>query len=177
MIRPADANEVKMAWVAALKYLGPTAIVLSRQDLPLCNGTAKPYAEGLGRGAYIIKDAQKPLNLTLIATGSEVSLALAVAAVLESKNYAVRVLSMPCWQLFDDQPEIYKESILGKESGERISIEAALSIGWHKYVLNGKTISLDTFGKSGLPNDLAQEFSFVIEKIVEKIRTCINKGS
>jgi transketolase len=169
VIRPADANEVKMAWLAALKYAGPTAIVLSRQELPLCSGTARSYAEGVGRGAYIIRDSKKPLTFTLIATGSEVALAIKVARELESRNYAVRVISMPCWQLFDKQPITYQESIFSKESGMRISIEAASNMGWHKYVLTGKTISLDTFGKSALPKDLAQEFGFTVEQIVEKI--------
>jgi transketolase len=169
VIRPADANEVKMAWLAALKYSGPTAIVLSRQELPLCSETNKPYAEGLGRGAYIVKDASYPLDFTLVATGSEVSLALAVAQILESKNYAVRVLSMPCWRLFDMQPEEYQETLLGKESGTRVSIEAASELGWHKYVLNGKTISLNSFGKSALPSDLAQVFGFTTDQIVAKI--------
>ncbi len=169
VIRPADANEVKMAWLAALKHFGPTAIILSRQDLPLCIGTDRPYFEGLGRGAYVVKDTKKQLDFTLVATGSEVSLALAVAQDLESKGYSVRVLSMPSWELFDMQPEEHKESILGKESGERISLEAATEIGWHKYILNGKTISLHAFGKSALPNDLAEEFGFTVEKVVKQI--------
>jgi transketolase len=169
VIRPADANEVKQAWLAALNYAGPTALVLSRQALPACAGTNQPFAEGMGRGAYILKDADKPLDFTLIATGSEVSLALSVAEALSSQEYAVRVISMPCWQLFDAQPETYKKSLLGNDSGKRISIEAAASLGWHKYILDGKAIAIDTFGKSALPKDLAQEFGFVVDSIIKEI--------
>lgn len=169
VIRPADVNEVKMAWLAALKYEGPTAIVLSRQELPICSGTDKSYKDGVGRGCYVVKDAEQPLDFTLMATGSELSLALAAAQVLEAKGYCVRVLSMPSWKLFDAQPEEYKEKVLGENSGERISIEAAVDIGWHKYVLSGKTISVNRFGKSAMPDDLAKEFGFTLNQVVETI--------
>lgn len=169
VIRPADANEVKHAWLAALNYRGPTALVLSRQELASCKGTDRPYSEGMARGAYILKEANKPLDYTLIATGSEVFLALCVAEKLSSQGYAVRVISMPCWQLLDAQPTAYKTSLLGHDSGERISIEAGSSLGWHKYILNGKAIAIDTYGKSALPKDLAEEFGFVMDKIAKKI--------
>lgn len=170
VIRPADANEIKMAWLAALKYSGPTAIILSKQQLPLCQGTAKSYADGLGLGAYIVKqNKEKKADFTLIATGSEVSLALKVSEALEHKGFAVSVISMPCWEIFENQPDAYKSSILGKDTGLRVSIEAASELGWHKYVLTGKTISIKSFGKSGLSVDLAKEFGFTVEKIMEKI--------
>lgn len=169
VIRPADSNEVKMAWLAALKYPGPTALILSRQSLSLCNGTEKSYEKGLGRGAYIIKEGQENLDFTLIATGSEVYLALEVATILESKKYHVQVISMPSWELFENQSVEYKASLFNDRSGERISIEAASEHGWHKYVLHGRTISIQTFGKSALPIDLAKEFGFTIKQIVNKI--------
>lgn len=168
VIRPADANEVKMAWVAALKRKGPTAIVLSKQDLPLCEGTNLPYNEGLGKGAYVIRNAKQPVDFTLIATGSELCLALSVASILQSKKYNVKVVSMPCWELFEEQTESYKNAIISSE-GERISIEAGIVGGWHKYVRNGRTISIDTFGKSGLPEEIRVEFGFTEEIIVKEI--------
>lgn len=176
VIRPADVYEVKMAWLAALRYKGPTAIILSRQDLFPCLGTNKSYEEGVSKGAYIIKTSFHP-DFTLIATGSEVSLALAVASSLESKGFYVRVLSMPSWQLFDKQSDEYKSSILGENSGLRISIEAASEIGWHKYVLNGMTISLHNFGQSALAKDLAKVFGFTAENITKKILSFKSQGS
>ena len=176
VLRPADANEVKMAWIAALRYAGPTAIILSRQELSSCIGTDRPYEEGVGRGAYVIKDDARSLDFTLISTGSEVFLTLAVAEDLELKGYSVRVVSMPSWTLFETQSKEYKESILKKDSGERISIEASSELGWHKYVQSGRTISMQTFGKSALPNDLAKEFGFTVDQIVETI-LIKNQGS
>lgn len=168
VIRPADANEVKMAWLAALKYNGPTALILSRQALPGCVGTQRSYAEGMGRGAYIIKkESFGAPDFTLIATGSEVFLALEVALVLEKLHLTARVVSMPCWELFDEQPETYRKEVLG--TGKKVSIEAASEIGWHKYVLDGDVISVPTFGKSSLPEDLAQEFGFTVDAIVKRI--------
>ncbi len=171
VIRPADANEVEMAWLAALKYPGPTALVLSRQDLPLCSGTNQPFEEGVGRGAYIVKECSKKPDVTLIGTGSEVYLVLLVAKILEEEGYSVRVVSMPSWDLFEKQSEVYRASVLGEPSSLRVSIEAGSEMGWHKYILNGKTISLKTFGKSALPGDLREEFGFTVEKIVPLIRS------
>lgn len=170
VIRPADANEVRMAWIAALRHrhMGPTAIVLSRQDLPLCEGTDKRYEVGLGRGAYVIKDTKR-LDYTLIATGSEVSLALVVSKMLTHRGYGVRVVSMPSWELFDVQSEDYQTTVLGKPRIERISLEAGIETGWHKYVLTGKVIGLSTFGKSGRSEDLAKEFGFTPDQVVERI--------
>lgn len=169
VLRPADSNEIKMAWLAALKFQGPTAIILSRQDLPLCAGTDKAYKDGVGRGAYILKDSVANLDYTLVATGSEVSLALEVSSALQKQGLSVRVISMPSWELFDAQPEDYKNLLFGSDSGIRVSIEAACELGWHKYIQNGKVISMQTFGKSALPSELAKEFGFTVDAIVKKI--------
>ena len=112
-IRPADANEVKMGWLAALKYHGPTAFSLTRQNLPELEGTKVPYEEGVGRGAYILKKESGTADYLLVATGSEVSLALDVARELEKRDKSVRVVSMPCWELFEQQNEEYKRSVFG----------------------------------------------------------------
>nr|NGX37984.1 Transketolase [Chlamydiota bacterium] len=103
VIRPADANEVKMAWMAALRYRGPSAIILSRQNLPALDGANIPYEQGMGKGAYIIQKESGKADFCLIATGSEVSLALDVASALKKRDKSVRVVSMPCWEIFKDQ--------------------------------------------------------------------------
>lgn len=168
VIRPADSNEVKMAWLAALKYAGPTALIFSRQPLLECEGTNAMYADGVGRGAYVLKEG-KAADFTLIATGSEVSLALAVSQALEKHHFAARVISMPCWQLFDAQPQQYRDQVLGNVM--RVSIEAGSEMGWHKYVQNGKVVSVNSFGKSATAEDLTHEFGFTVKAIVSKLLT------
>lgn len=170
LIRPADANEVKMAWIAALRYEGPTAIILSRQNLPELSSTNVPYAEGVGRGAYIIKREKRQPDYTLLSTGSEVHLAMDVAAELEKLGKAVRVISMPCWQIFENQPEQYKKELLGGNLGRRVSIEAGVEQGWHKYIgIDGIAIAMEGYGASAPARDLAKEFGFTVESILDRI--------
>lgn len=169
-IRPADANEVKMAWIAALRYQGPTALSLTRQNLPNLSQTDVPYAGGMGRGAYIIKKETKKPDFTLVATGSEVSLALDVAAALEKLGKVSRVISMPCWEIFEQQSAEYKESLFGGDIGQRVSIEAGVDQGWHKYIgREGIAICMDRFGASAPYRDLIAEFGFNVESILERI--------
>lgn len=170
VIRPADANEVKMAWLAALRYHGPTALILSRQNLPLLKETNVPFAEGMGRGAYILKrEARKP-DYTLVATGSEVSLAMDVARELEKHDKSVRVISMPCWEIFEKQDAEYKDAVFGGELGQRVSIEAGVDQGWHKYIgRDGIAISIDGFGASAPAKALAEVYGFTVESILERI--------
>lgn len=170
VIRPADSNEVKMAWIAALRYHGPTALILSRQNLPDLAQTKVSYADGVGRGAYILKRESRKPDYTLAATGSEVHLALDVATELEKLGKAVRVISMPCWELFEQQPAEYKNSLFGGDLGRRVSIEAGVDLGWHKYIgRDGIAICMDTFGASAPARDLAPEFGFTVESILERI--------
>lgn len=170
VIRPADANEVKMAWLAALKYKGPTALLLSRQNLPDLTATKVPFAEGMGKGAYIVKHEKSNPDFTLLATGSEVSLAVAVAEELEKLGKAVRVISMPCWVIYEKQSQEYKESLLGGDIGQRVSIEAGVELGWHKYIgRDGIAICLERFGASAPAGALAKEFGFTVEDILERI--------
>jgi transketolase len=171
VIRPADNWEVKMAWVAALAYKGPTAILLSRQALPDIAATHKPYKEGMGRGAYIVRHEKKTPDYTLFATGSEVSLALDVATALEQQGKAVRVVSMPCWEIFEAQDVAYRDSVVGGNLGKRVSIEAGVSFGWHKWIgMDGIAISIETFGESAPQADLAAEFGFTADAILNKLR-------
>jgi transketolase len=170
VIRPADANEVKMAWIAALRYRGPTAFALSRQNLPEIPGTNVPYDQGMGKGAYIIKKETKKPQFTLMATGSEVSLAMDVATALEKQGKSVRVVSMPCWEIFESQSAEYKTSVLGGDIGKRVSIEAATPFGWHKYIgLDGIAIGMETFGESAPIGDLAIEFGFTVDSILDRL--------
>lgn len=171
VIRPADANEVKMTWVAALRYKGPTALILSRQNLQELKETDVPYAEGVGRGAYILKKEKNPkVDYMLVATGSEVSLAMDVAAELEKLGKSVRVVSMPCWELFETQGVDYKNSIFGGNLGKRVSIEAGVDQGWHKYIgSDGIAICMDRFGASAPYRELAKEFGFSVVSILERI--------
>ncbi|MDE3055921.1 MAG: transketolase [Verrucomicrobiota bacterium] len=170
LIRPADSNEVKRAWLAALHYEGPTAIVLSRQSLPLLSGTERSYKEGVGRGAYILKKEKNPLRFTLFSSGSEVSLALEVAERLEAMGKGVRVISMPCSELFDRQDSSYRNEIVGGDLGVRVAIEAAVELGWHKYIgTEGVAICMEGFGLSAPAADLAQEFGFQADAIIERL--------
>src|SRR3990167_5202724 len=170
LIRPADANEVKMAWLAALHYEGPTAIILSRQALPTLPATKRPFKEGMGRGGYIVKKEKKGPDFTLFSTGSELSLALDVAERLEGMGKGVRVISMPCWTLFDQQDEAYRQSVASGNLGIKVSIEAGVDLGWHKYIgQDGIAICMEGFGLSAPAADLAQEFGFTVDAIVERL--------
>ena len=170
LIRPADNWEVKMGWIAALRYRGPTILVLSRQALPQLDACNVPYEEGMGKGAYIVRKEQSKPDFTLIATGSEVSLALDVAMALEKVDKEVRVISMPCWQIFELQDDEYKNQIIGGDLGVRVSIEAAVSFGWSKWIgSEGISISIESFGESAPMGDLAAEFGFTVDAILNRL--------
>ncbi len=170
VIRPADNAEVKMAWLAALKYKGPTALVLSRQALPDVPGTHVSYADGMARGAYIVKKEKKQPDFTFFATGSEVSLAMDVATALETRGKSVRVVSMPCWELFWQQDEAYRDAVVGGDLGQRVSIEAGVSFGWHQWIGHeGIAISIETFGESAPQADLAADFGFTVDAVLHKL--------
>lgn len=170
LIRPADNWEVKMGWMAALRYRGPTILALSRQALPQLDVCNVSYEEGMSKGAYIIKKEQGKPDFTLIATGSEVSLALDVANSLEKVGKKVRVISMPCWQIFEIQEEEYKKKIIGGDLGVRVSIEAGVSFGWSKWIgSEGISISIESFGESAPISDLAAEFGFTVDAILNRL--------
>ncbi len=172
VIRPADSWEVKMAWIAALRYRGPTAIVLCRQNLPEIPTCNVPYDEGMGKGAYIVKKESGKVDFALMATGSEVSLAMDVAAALEKIGKHARVISMPCWELFEQQSDDYIRSIVGGDLGRRVSIEAGVSFGWSKWIgPEGIAICMDTFGESAPISDLAAEYGFTVDSILDRLLT------
>ena len=170
VIRPGDSWEVKMAWIAALRRRGPSAIVLSRQALPELEETNIPYHEGMGRGAYILKRESSPPDFTLMATGSELSLAVDVARALEKHGKSVRVISMPCWELFEEQDLAYRNSVMGGDLGRRVSIEAGASFGWHKWIgSDGIAIAIDRFGESAPAGSLKGEFGFTVDAILSRL--------
>ena len=171
VIRPADANEVKMAYLAALKNKkGPTAIILSRQSLPTLNETDVSYSDGMERGAYIVKKEKEKPDFTLFATGSELTLALEVSQNLEKLGKNVRVVSCPCFELFEKQPKEYKDKIIYGDIGKRVSIEAAADFGWHKYIgLDGIAIAIEGFGKSAPMDKLKEEYGFTVDSILERL--------
>jgi transketolase len=167
VIRPADANETVAAWRAAMEYReGPVGLVLTRQKLPVLDRSG---ARGdLSRGGYVLADAGggKP-RLVLIATGSEVSLAVAAREKLEADGIPTRVVSMPCWEFFDRQPRDYRESILPPQLGARLSIEAGVTLGWQKYVGDrGGSIGLDRYGASAPGEVVMRELGFTVERVV-----------
>jgi len=170
VIRPSGAHEVKMAWIAALRYHGPTCIILSRQNIHQVPQTEVSYKEGLGRGGYIVKRESGPSFYTLIATGSELPLAMEVSAELEKHDKPTRVVSMPCTHLFDQQPQSYRESVLGGDCIKRVSIEAAIDLCWYKYIgSDGIAISMESFGASAPASALAREFGFTVDAILERL--------
>ncbi len=162
VIRPADANEVEAAYELAFESPSrPTAILLSRQKLDYLEGTTRKSKQG----AYVVKDTENA-TCTVVATGSEVALALSVANILEDKGKRIRVVSMPSMNLFDEQSKEYRDAVLPKEV-PTVSIEAASTFGWGKYA--DLTIGIDAFGYSGKGPDVLAKFDFVPEKIAEKI--------
>jgi len=178
VIRPADANEVASAWEEIMRRKMPSGLVLSRQDLTVFEQTKKRQ-EGFSRGAYILADsfiAEKP-DVILIATGSEVQIAMKCHEELNSADIGIRVVSMPCTLWFDEQEVEYKEKILPSECRKRIVIEAASSFGWGKYVgLEGDYICADNFGESGDGNLLLEKFGFSVENCKIKVTQLLEKS-
>ncbi|MGD8950115.1 MAG: transketolase [Desulfobacterales bacterium] len=171
VVRPCDANETVEAWKAALKSIGgPVALVLTRQNLPVLDRTVYRPAAGLQKGAYVLHDPQdsRP-DLLLMASGSEVHIALAAAAALSGMGIAVRVVSMPCWELFDEQPEGYRRLALPPEVTARLAIEAGSPQGWHRYVgSRGIVIGLTHFGASAPYEVLYEKFGLTADHVVEE---------
>ncbi|MDI4645947.1 transketolase [Cohnella hashimotonis] len=167
VIRPSDANETANAWAYALtQQEGPVALILSRQNLPTYEQT-KANREQVAKGAYVLTETNAQPDLILIATGSEVSLAVNAKAELEKDDVSVRVVAMPSRELFDRQPDAYKQSVLPDAVTKRLSIEAGISLGWDRYVgKDGKVLSIDTFGASGAGGAVMEYFGFSTSNVV-----------
>ncbi|MBO9607262.1 MAG: transketolase [Paenibacillaceae bacterium] len=168
VIRPTDANETASAWAYALeKKEGPVALVLSRQNLPIYEATKANKAD-VSKGAYVLAETNDKPDVVLIGTGSEVSLAMNAKAELEKEHISVRVVAMPCRELFDRQPESYKASILPDSVSKRITIEAGISLGWERYAgKDGKVLAIDTFGVSGPGGEAMEYFGFSVKNVVQ----------
>jgi transketolase len=174
VIRPADAKETVGAWRALLEHRdGPVALLLSRQKVPVLRGTKD--AE-VARGGYVIVESPDP-DMILMASGSEVALAVRTAELLEEDGVAVRVVSMPSWELFERQTESYRRTILPTEVTARVAIEAAVPFGWERYVgLDGEIIGVGRFGASAPYQVLAEKFGFVAEKVSSRAMSCVERS-
>ncbi|MDP4092142.1 MAG: transketolase [Bacillota bacterium] len=174
VFRPADAKEAAAGWYSAVsRKTGPTALVLTRQNLPLYQETGKDAL----KGAYILVDAEnKKPDIILMASGSEVELVYEAAKVLKEKGISSRVVSMPSWRLFEEQSDEYKKSVFPDNIRTRLAVEAASSFGWHKYTgLDGDIISIDTFGASAPADRLFKEFGFTVDNVVNHALTLLKK--
>ncbi|MDK8670440.1 transketolase [Corynebacterium sp. MSK195] len=170
VIRPADANETAQAWAAALEYkAAPKGLALSRQGLPVLEGTKEKAHDGVRRGAYVlVEESKETPDVILLATGSEVQLAVAAAKELEAAGTATRVVSAPCLEWFDEQDDAYRESVLPSEVQARVSIEAGIAMPWHKYTGSfGRTISIEHYGASAPASELFEKFGFTTAAVVE----------
>ncbi len=178
VIRPCDAHETREAWRAALERdKAPTAFAFSRQKVALIDRKKHADAKGLHKGAYILAEAEDKQGkasapkLIIIATGTEVGLAMQAREQLNASGIPTRVVSMPCWEFFDEQTPKYKESVLPSNTKARLAIEAGVSLGWAKYVgLEGDTLTVDRFGASAPAEDVFKEFGFTVENVVKKAK-------
>lgn len=172
VLRPGDANEVAYAWKTAIERKdGPTILVLTRQNIPTYARNSNNEAKLTEKGAYILADSKKATpDAILLASGSEVSLAMEAKEVLKSKDVDARVVSMPCWKLFENQTSEYQESVLPSDVTNRVSIEAGSTFGWSKWVgAKGSSIGLDSFGDSAPYEELYEHFGITTEKLVERV--------
>lgn len=168
LIRPADANEVSEAWKVAIAHRsGPTALALTRQNLPILDRSITAPASGLERGAYVLRDFGEP-EIILIASGSEVSLVYEAAQILHEEGRGVRVVSFPSWELFEKQDGAYRESVLPKHITARLAVEAAASFGWERYATS--IMGIDHYGASAPYKAIFENFGFTVENVVAKAK-------
>ena len=169
VIRPADANETVEAWRVALQQPGPVALSLSRQALPTLDRAKFAPAAGLARGAYVLADAEGGApDVILMASGSEVPLCVEARETLSQQGVRARVVSMPCWELFEAQDAAYRESVLPRAVTARVAVEAGAALGWDRYAgPGGEIIAMHTFGSSAPTKDVMRHFGFTAEHVVE----------
>ena len=174
VVRPADANEVREAWKSILRRRKPVGLLLSRQNLPVVDRTTHGEADLVDKGAYILKEAEGAADVVLIATGSEVCIALSVQEILAGKSIRTRVVSAPCLEWFNEQTPAYRESVLPKGVRLKVSIEAGIAQGWREYIGDsGIAISLEHFGASASASKLFEEFGFGADVIAAKIEAAL----
>jgi transketolase len=181
LFRPADANETVEAWRVAMEHKdGPVGLVLTRQKVPVLDGTADRAAEGVARGAYVLAESANgpALQLILIATGSEVSLALEAHRHLTSEGVRSRVVSMPSWDRFEAQSEKYRESVLPPAVSARVSVEAGSPFGWERYVgLRGAIVAVREFGASAPGEIVMAKYGFTVEHVVAAARMVLDRNA
>jgi transketolase len=178
-IRPGDANESVYAWRAALtRRDGPTTLIMSRQKIPIFDRTKYAPAEGVMQGAYILSEAKggKP-DLILIATGTEVQWAVGAQPVLEEQGIKTRIVSMPCWELFEEQDKSYREKVLPSGVRKRLAIEAATPLGWQKWVGDeGDVIGVETYGASAPAEIIFEKYGFSVDNVVQRALALVGKS-
>jgi transketolase len=177
VIRPADANETAVAVEQAVaKTTGPTALVLTRQDVPVLDRTDLGPATGLTRGGYVLADSEGEPEVILIGTGSEVELALEAHQTLSGEGVRSRVVSLPSWEIFDRQDESYRDEVLPPSVRARVAVEQASPLGWERYVgIEGEVIAMHGFGASAPFSDLRVHFGFTPEAVVEAARRQLSR--
>ncbi|MEH7391704.1 transketolase, partial [Bacillus sp. JJ1474] len=174
VIRPADGNETAAAWKLAVESSDkPTALVLTRQDLPTLKGTKEAAYDGVSKGAYVVSPASKEkADALLIASGSEVSLAVEAQQALEADGISAAVISMPSWDRFEAQSKEYKESVIPKDVKKRLAIEMGASLGWHRYAGDeGDVLCIDQFGASAPGEKIIEEYGFTVDNVVARVKS------
>ncbi len=180
VIRPCDANETVQAWKVAIERRdGPTALILSRQNLPTLDRSIYESAEELSKGAYVLADIGNGIpELILMASGSEVSLVVEAGLRMAAEGVSLRIVSFPSWELFASQPQDFRQSVLSPAIPRRLAVEAGISQGWERWVGDeGAVISIERFGASGKANVLFEKFGFTVEKVIEKAYDLLRKGA
>ncbi len=175
VIRPADANETAQAWKVALENRrGPTVLALTRQSVPTFPPSSQPTVE---KGAYVLAHLGRKIpDVILMASGSEVSLVMDAAKALHEKGHSVRVVSFPCWELFEKQDEAYRESVLPKKVAARVAIEAGVGMGWERYVgAGGRVVSIERFGASAPYKVIYEKFGLTVENVIAQARAVMPK--
>ncbi len=177
VIRPGDANEVREAWIRAIKHKGPVLLALTRQALPVIDRTIFSSAKGLQKGAYVLKDfGQGTPELILMASGSEVHLILQAAEHLSTEGHQIRVVSFPSWELFEKQSTEYRESVLPDSVRLRVAVEAGIEQGWHKWVgLDGVVVGMKGFGASAPYTKLMKEYGFSYENVYKEAKELLER--
>lgn len=177
VIRPADANETSVAWREVITRAKPAGFALSRQNLPVIDRTLFASAEGVAQGAYIVSEAAGDIKLILIATGSELTLALEAQKLLAAEGIHARVVSAPCLEWFEEMNEEYKELVLPSRVKARVSVEAGVTVGWHEYVGDaGVCVGINHFGASASASVLFKEFGFTPEAVVAAAKQSLSKA-
>ena len=177
VIRPADANETAQAWRVAIEHKdGPVCLVLTRQGIPIIDQKKYASAKNLEKGAYVLSDCDGEPDIILIATGSEVHVIMQAQQELKKENINARVVSMPSWNLFDEQSSAYREKVFPKKIRKRLAVEAGSPVGWMKYTTDdGDVIGIEKFGESAPAEEIFKEYGFTVENVVKRARILLSK--